>query len=992
MSDTEGDTTMIDEDAAREEHMMYGKGDMTEQQWHEKYPNRPHNHSKTPPFSDLYLALFNPLRDNQRKPAGSKQRGGKGSNVKSQGEIRDRIIDRFIARWRKDVGNDIFPAFRLIMPDKDRDRTMYGLKEAAIGKLLVKIMKITKDSEDGYSLLHWKLPGMRSSSALAGDFPARCHEVISKRPMRTTPGNMSIAEVNELLDTLGSQQKEEHQRPIIEEFYNRMNAEELKWLIRIILRQIKIGATEKTILDRWHPDAENLFNISSSLRRVCWELHDPKVSLEGDAKGINLMQCFQPQLAAFQMRTMEQMVKRMKTEEGDDTFWIQEKIDGERMQLHMMRDDNVPGGFRFSFWSRKAKDYTYLYGEGFEQAGSALTKHLKGVFADNVQNIILDGEMMGWNMDLDRPQNFGHLKTAALEEQGRGAAPAFEGGARPVYRVFDCLYLNGKDLTSYTLRIRYEVLESAVKPLHRRLEILGYTEARDPSEIEPKLREVVADKSEGLVLKNPRSAYRLNDRNDDWIKVKPEYMTEFGEALDCVIIGGYYGSGKRGGGLSSFLCGLRVDQEHIDRGDHPQKCYSFFKVGGGFSAADYADIRHRTDGKWMDWNYNAPPTEFISLGGTLKQQFERPDVWIKPEDSVVLEVKAAEVTSTNQFASNLTLRFPRFKRIRTDKTWQQALSKLEFEELRRTAEEERKEKKFKVDDARKKRSARKRKRELVIQGQETQQEVDAPFARPATKVFENMKFFVMTDALKPLKKSKAEIEAFVKANGGTVVASESGASTKLVADRNLIKVASITKRGQQSIMRPRWLYDQVAQTEKDNASPNMPDREEAFLLPIEMKRHAYFAKQEDEERWEQNVDEHGDSYYRDLEVDELEALLASMPEDAGTASKADKVLDEIIGNGQERLGRGMMFYGLKAYFEGEDTGSSRKFEFAGGEVADSLQSEGITHVVIPKSSGKTDEIRAAVSRRRRMPHIVTPDWILACWAEGDRRDEEGYGP
>ncbi|KAK0767332.1 DNA ligase (ATP), partial [Friedmanniomyces endolithicus] len=102
---------------------------------------------------------------------------------------------------------------------------------------------------------------------MAGDFAGRCFEVISKRPMRTSPGCMTVGEVNELLDRLSVAQKEENQQPIIEEFYKRMNAEELKWLIRMILRQMKVGATEKTIFEIWHPDAENLFNISSSLRR-----------------------------------------------------------------------------------------------------------------------------------------------------------------------------------------------------------------------------------------------------------------------------------------------------------------------------------------------------------------------------------------------------------------------------------------------------------------------------------------------------------------------------------------------------------------------------------------------------------------------------------------------------------------------------------------------------------------------------------------------------
>lgn len=990
MSDTEGDTTMIDEDAVREEKMMYGHGAMTEQDLDEKYPNRPHNHSRTLPFSDLFLTLFNPLQENKKKPIGAiNARRRQGPQVKSPNDIRRGIIERFISRWRKVVGNDIFPAFRLIVPEKDRDRAMYGLKEMTIGKLLVKIMKIDKNSEDGYSILHWKLPGFKSSSAMAGDFAGRCFEVISKRPMRTTPGDMTIAEVNELLDRLSVAQKEENQRPIIEEFYNRMNAEELMWLIRMILRQMKIGATEKTILELWHPDAENLFNISSNLRRVCWELYDAEVRLEGDKRGIHIMECFQPQLAAFQMRSMEQMVKKMRPEGDDEVFWIEEKLDGERMQLHMIHDDDTAGGFRFKFWSRKAKDYTYLYGESFEDSSGSLTKHMKGAFQTGVQSIILDGEMITWNMETDKISPFGTLKTAAISEQNTQVS--FDGGSRPVYRIFDCIYLNGKDLTNHTLRVRRAALEKAVQPVHRRFEIHAYDEARDAAQIEPKLREVVADKSEGLVLKNPRSAYRLNDRNDDWIKVKPEYMTEFGEALDCVVIGGYFGSGKRGGALSSFLCGLRIDQAQIDQGNNPQKCFSFFKVGGGFNAADYAEVRHRTDGKWIEWDYRSPPTDWIVLGGA-KLQYERPDVWIKPEDSIVLEVKAASVHTTDQFGYGKTLRFPRLKRIRTDKTWEQALSALEFGAVRERVEEERKEKQFKIEDARKNRSvARKRKRGLVIQGQEEKgQKLSAAFAGPPKKVFDNMAFCVMTEAVKPLKKSKAEIESFIKVNGGTVVASETGEDTICIADRNLVKVASVQKRAQKSIIRPQWLYDQVAQSEKDEARLGGLGEDEIPPLPVELDRHAYFAKDEDAERWATHVDGHGDSYFRDLETHELASLFAKMDADSASSVGVRKVLDEMIGLGQEKLGRGFIFYGLKAYFEDLDEAARRTFVFAGGELTDDFEDPKVTHVFVAKENQGIDRLKRSCASRPKMPHLVMLGWIADCWKEGDRCDEQAF--
>src|SRR5947207_15659477 len=129
--------------------------------------------------------------------------------------------------------------------------------------------------------------------------------------------------------------------------------------------------------------------------------------------------------------------------------------------------------------------------------------------------------MITWDMGEDAVVPFGTLKTAALSEQRN----PFSDGQRPLFRVFDCLYLNDVASTRYTLRDRRRALEASVKPVHRRFEIHPYKEARDASEIEPILRQVVAEASEGLVLKNPRSMYRLNERNDDWIKVKPEYMT-----------------------------------------------------------------------------------------------------------------------------------------------------------------------------------------------------------------------------------------------------------------------------------------------------------------------------------------------------------------------------------------------------------------------------------------------------------------------------------
>ena len=147
------------------------------------------------------------------------------------------------------------------------------------------------------------------------------------------------------------------------------------------------------------------------------------------------------------MHSFQKMVDNMRLPQDDSEFWIEEKLDGERMQMHMVEDDSVAGGRRFAFWSRKAKDYTYLYGSSFEDDNSALTRHIKDAFNPKVKNLILDGEMITWDPESDFMVPFGTLKTAALSEQKN----PFQGtGIRPLYRVFDCLYLNDDDITKYT--------------------------------------------------------------------------------------------------------------------------------------------------------------------------------------------------------------------------------------------------------------------------------------------------------------------------------------------------------------------------------------------------------------------------------------------------------------------------------------------------------------------------------------------------------------
>ncbi|KAH6658139.1 DNA ligase I [Truncatella angustata] len=964
----------------------------------ELYPMRPRNHGRTLLFSELFQNLFNPLNENTKRPSGPQARRGRGNRGAGQPtphEQRRHIIERFISRWRNEVGDDFYPALRLILPNQDRDRGTYGLKENSIGKLLVRVMKIDKNSEDGYALLHWKLPGQSKASRLAGDFAGRCYEVIAKRPMRTKPGDMRVADVNELLDKLSAASGEAEQLPIFEMFYDRMNPDELMWLIRIILKQMKVGATERTFLGLWHPNAEALFNVSSSLRRVCWELHDPTVLLNDDDASIALMQIFQPQLAQFQLSgTFKRMIEKLTGDNSNNEnieaseYWIEEKLDGERMQMHMEEDPDKPGGYRFGWWSRKAKDYSYLYGTGYRDHESGLTQHLKNAFAPGVRNIVLDGEMITWDMQLDKIMAFGTLKSAVIAGKRN---PYDEVGARAIYRVFDIVYLNDQDLTRYTLRDRRNALEKAVPGVHRRLELHRHTVATSPDEIEPQLRDVIESASEGLVLKNPRSVYSLNQRNDDWIKVKPEYTDEFGSSVDVVVIGAYYGTGHRGGGHSSFLCGLRVAQDDIDHGADPEKCFSFIRVGGGLRAQDYREIAARTEGKWMDWNAKRPPVKYIELAGG-DRQYWKPDQWIRPKDSLVIEVKAASSGPSEQYAKQVTLRFPRFKSIRDNREWNTGLDWQTFNEMKEQDLFRQKEKTLTLDRGR--RQVKRIKRELSIAGQEP---VPAIFAGPSTSVFEGLEFCVFSDSSQP-KKSKTQLETLIKANGGKISQRAiPGSEMILIGEKKVVKVASLIKAGPVDIIRPKWLLDCVAQSDASNN----------FLLPFE-PRHLFHVSDAMNEQAQGNVDRFGDSYARDLGLTDLRNLLQDIPKDevVNEAFDGDDFMEQLEEHGHD-IGnlKGHIFKRVKAYFATTDNISDitalkckNWLRFGSGKLIDDPESSLITHIVMITGDEETaarefaGALRRTISGRAPMPRLVTQQWLEESWEEGTRLDEERYAP
>ncbi|KAJ3571822.1 hypothetical protein NP233_g3508 [Leucocoprinus birnbaumii] len=559
-------------------------------------------------------------------------------SVERKQERRRKFLDSWFTHWRDEKGYDLYPVLRLLLPQKDRERAVYGLKEKNLAKTYIKLIPLGMRDPDAIRLLNWKKPTERERSA--GDFPAVLYEVVSKRSS-VIDSSLSIDDLNHILDELAQNMgKQDIQSKILQRIYNRSTANEQRWIIRIILKDMQISVKETTVFSVFHPDAQDLYNTCSDLKKVAWELWDPSFRLNSENKAIQLFHVFAPMLCKRPTRRIEDTVREM----GGAEFYIEEKLDGERMQLHRRGNES----------NRKGKDYTYLYGK--HVGTGSLTPHIDQAFDSRIDDIILDGEMLVWDPVTERNLPFGTLKTAARGTDNSKA----ELNPRPCFKVFDLLYLNGQSLIHKPLSFRKRNLRHCLKEITGRIEYAVEYRGKTAKDIRGRMDDVMAARGEGLVIKHPLSKYVLNGRNMDWIKVKPEYMDNMGETVDVLVVAGNYGSGKRGGGVSSLICAV-FDDRRGDDDDEP-KYSTFVRIGSGLSYADYVWVR---DKPWKAWNPQQQPSFLLTAS---RSQDDKGDVFLEPEDSFILKIKAAEIVPSDQYHMGFTMRFPRATAIRDDLT------------------------------------------------------------------------------------------------------------------------------------------------------------------------------------------------------------------------------------------------------------------------------------------------------------------------------------
>lgn len=136
--------------------------------------------------------------------------------------------------------------------------------------------------------------------------------------------------------------------------------------------------------------------------------------------------------------------------------------------------------------------------------------------------------------------------------------------------------------------------------------------------------------------------------------------------------------GRRGGGLvSHFLVAVaEAVPKDAPPGTKPSRFLSFAKVGSGYSMRVLRQKNELLKPHWHKFDEKRYPPCGISSRVMLAMPGyrERPDLWIEPENSIIVQIKAAQITVTEKFALHRTLRFPRVVRFREDKAWHECMT------------------------------------------------------------------------------------------------------------------------------------------------------------------------------------------------------------------------------------------------------------------------------------------------------------------------------
>lgn len=427
---------------------------------------------------------------------------------------------------------------------------------------------------------------------------------------------------------------------------------EAKYIMRTVTGSLRLGVADMTVLDALaiaygggkeaREFIERAYNISSDLGRVA------KVLAYEGIDGIKRFHVIvgnpiRPMLAE-RLSSPEEILEKL----GGKCI-AEYKYDGERIQAHKKGDE-------ITLFSRRLENITDQYPD----AVKLLRTYVKA------EGAILEGECVAIDPETGEMQPFQELMH---RRRKYGVEKAMEDYPVSLF-MFDALYVDGKDLTLEPYPVRRRFLEEVIKESER-IKIAKSIVTGDVKELENFFLEAIENGCEGLVCKSIHedSVYQAGARGWLWIKYKRDYKSEMTDTVDLVIVGAFYGRGKRAGTYGSLL--LAAYSPENDTFETVTKC------GTGFTDEDLMKLPELMK-KHVVAHRHARVNSLIEA-----------DVWFEP--AVVIEVLGAEITLSPihtcamdliRKGCGLAIRFPRFTgNYRLDKAAEDATTVNEIAEM-----------------------------------------------------------------------------------------------------------------------------------------------------------------------------------------------------------------------------------------------------------------------------------------------------------------------
>ncbi len=424
---------------------------------------------------------------------------------------------------------------------------------------------------------------------------------------------------------------------------------EAKYIVRFVQGKLRLGVGDASII-------EAIASLIGAPKEVVERAYNLRADLGAIAKmaveeGIEALKRIKPQpgipIRPMLAERLHDPVEILRKLGGKGL--AEYKYDGERAQIHLLPNGKVV------IYSRRLENITHSYPDVVQYAKSSL----------KAKEAIVEGEIVAVNPETGELRPFQELMHRRRKHDVHIAMKEI-----PVHvKLFDLMYVDGEDYTNKPLPVRRKKLEEILEP-REEFNIATNKIVDNPEDLEKFFRQAIADGCEGLVVKaiHDKSIYQAGARGWLWIKYKRDYKSEMVEPVDLVVVGAFYGKGRRGGTFGALLMA----------GYDPEKdlFMTVCKVGSGFSDEELARLPELLKPYIIP---NKHPRVYSNI---------KPDVWVQP--ALVAEIIGAEITLSPihtcakdevETGSGLAIRFPRFIRWRPDKGPQEATTCKEIVEM-----------------------------------------------------------------------------------------------------------------------------------------------------------------------------------------------------------------------------------------------------------------------------------------------------------------------